>query len=118
MLFCSSRARRPHDNLPAPSGDPADPTDSTYIPTPQWWVLFLNQLVTIFKGSWSVIGSVIIPGGLVGLLVALPFIDSSPERHPAQRRKVMLTAAFIALALIALSIMGYREHFRASHPFS
>lgn len=101
---------------PAPLGDPADPTDSTYFPAPEWWVLFLNQLVTIFKGSWSVIGSVIIPGGLVGLLVALPFIDASPQRHPVRRKKAMLGAAMIAIALFVLSIMGYLEHFRASHP--
>ena len=100
---------------PAPLGDPADPTDSTYVPKPEWWVLFLNQLVTIFKGPWSVIGSVIIPGGLAGLLIALPFIDSSPERHPARRKKLMLVAAMIAIALVVLSIMGYLEHFRASH---
>jgi ubiquinol-cytochrome c reductase cytochrome b subunit len=98
---------------PAPLGDPADPTDSTYVPKPEWWVLFLNQLVTLFKGPLSVIGSVIIPGGLAGLLIALPFIDSSPERHPARRKLVMLVAAIIAIAVLALSIMGYIEHFRA-----
>ncbi|MFC1799106.1 cytochrome b N-terminal domain-containing protein, partial [Thermodesulfobacteriota bacterium] len=37
----------------APLGDPADPTDSSYIPKPEWWVLFLNQLVAIFRGSLS-----------------------------------------------------------------
>ena len=101
---------------PAPLGDPADPTDATYVPRPEWWVLFLNQLVTIFKGPWSVLGSVIIPGGLAGLLMALPFIDSSPQRHPVLRKKAMLGAAMIAIALFVLSIMGYLEHFRASHP--
>ena len=95
---------------PAPLGDPADPTDSTYVPKPEWWVLFLNQLVSIFKGPLSVVGSVIIPGGLVGFLIALPFIDSSPERHPARRKMVMLVAAIIAIAVLALSIMGYLEH--------
>lgn len=100
---------------PAPLGDPADPTDSTYVPKPEWWVLFLNQLVTIFRGPLSVIGSVIVPGGLAGLLIALPFIDSSPERHPARRKKVMLVAAIIAIGVLVLSVIGYMEHFRASH---
>jgi ubiquinol-cytochrome c reductase cytochrome b subunit len=100
---------------PAPLGDPADPTDSTYVPKPEWWVLFLNQLVTIFRGPLSVIGSVIIPGGLAGLLIALPFIDSSSERHLARRKKVILVAAIIAIGVLVLSIMGYMEHFRASH---
>jgi ubiquinol-cytochrome c reductase cytochrome b subunit len=100
---------------PAPLGDPADPTDSTFVPKPEWWVLFLNQLVTIFKGSLSLIGSVIIPGGLVGLLIALPFIDSSPERHFFKRKMVLLGAAIITIALLALSILGYMEHFRTPH---
>ena len=99
---------------PAPLGDPADPTDSTYIPKPEWWVLFLNQLVTIFSGPLTVIGSFIIPSGLAGLMVALPFLDRSPERHPSKRWKIMIIGAVIALAFLALSVMGYLEHFRSS----
>lgn len=100
---------------PPPLGDPADPTDSSYVPKPEWWVLFLNQLVTIFKGSLSVIGSVVIPGGLAGLLLALPFIDSSPERRLGRRKIVMLGAVIIVMVMLALSIMGYAEHFRTPH---
>jgi len=100
---------------PAPLGDPADPTDYTYVPRPEWWVLFLNQLVTIFKGSWSIIGSVIIPGGVIVLLIVLPFIDSSPERHFSKRKRVMLVAAIIFIALIGLSILGYLEHSNEVH---
>lgn len=100
---------------PVPLGDPADPTDSTFVPQPEWWVLFLNQLVTVFKGSLTVIGSVIIPGGLVVLLLALPFLDTSPDRHPARRKKVMLIAAVIVIILLGLSIMGYVEHFNENH---
>jgi ubiquinol-cytochrome c reductase cytochrome b subunit len=99
---------------PAPLGDPADPTDFTYIPKPEWWVLFLNQLVTIFSGSLTVIGSIIIPGGLAGLMIALPFLDRSPERHPSKRWKIMIIASVIALALLVLSVMGYMEHFGSS----
>ena len=99
----------------APLGDPADPTDSTFVPRPEWWVLFLNQLVTVFKGSWTVIGSVIIPGGLVALLIALPFLDTSPDRHPVRRKKVILVAGIIAVILLSLSIVGYVEHFNQTH---
>ncbi len=97
---------------PAPLGNPADPTDTSYIPKPEWWVLFLNQLVAIFTGSLTVIATVIIPGGLAGLLIALPFIDSSPERHPARRKMVMLVGSIIAIAVLVLSILGYIAHFR------
>jgi len=99
---------------PAPLGDPADPTDATYIPQPEWWVLFLNQLVTLFSGRLTVIGSIIIPGGLAGLLIALPFFDRSPERHPARRWKTMTIGAAVGVALLALSVIGYLAHFGAA----
>jgi ubiquinol-cytochrome c reductase cytochrome b subunit len=96
---------------PAALGDPADPTDSTFIPRPEWWVLFLNQLVAIFKGPFMVIGSAISPGGLVFLVAALPFLDRSPERRPSMRMGVMVATAVVLAALTALSVMGYVEHF-------
>ncbi|MGD9085155.1 MAG: cytochrome b N-terminal domain-containing protein [Desulfobacterales bacterium] len=100
---------------PAPLGDPADPTDSTFVPRPEWWVLFLNQLVTIFKGSLTVIGSVIIPGGLMVLLLVLPFLDTSLDRHPARRKIVLLVAVVVVIILLGLSIMGYVEHSSENH---
>ncbi len=95
---------------PAPLGKPADPTDSSYVPKPEWWALPFDKLLAIFTGPLTVVGAVIIPGGLVGLMMALPFIDRSPERHPARRKKVILIAAVIAATLIGLSVMGYRGH--------
>jgi len=97
-----------------PLGDPADPTDFEYVPKPEWWVLFLNQLVTIFKGPFSIVGSVIIPLLLVGLLTAVPFLDRSSELHPFKRLEVMVPAVFIGLVLLGLSIIGYLEHFGAA----
>jgi ubiquinol-cytochrome c reductase cytochrome b subunit len=99
---------------PALLDNPADPTDSSYIPKPEWWVLFLNQLVGIFTGPLMVIATVIIPGGLLALIVALPFLDRSPERHPLHRKKIMLVAAIITIVLLGLSFMGYMEHFEIS----
>jgi ubiquinol-cytochrome c reductase cytochrome b subunit len=96
---------------PAALGDPADPTDSAFIPRPEWWVLSLNQLVAIFKGPFMVIGSAIIPGGLICLLAALPYIDRSPERHPSKRKGVMVASAVVLAALTVLSVLGYVEHF-------
>lgn len=96
---------------PPPFGDPADPTDSTYVPKPEWWVLFLNQLVSIFKGSLSIFGTVIIPGGLVGFLLLLPYVDRTRERMPNKRIKIIIVATIILFIIIGLSITGYIEHF-------
>ncbi|MHC1727017.1 MAG: cytochrome bc complex cytochrome b subunit [Syntrophobacteraceae bacterium] len=101
---------------PAPLDSPADPTDSAFVPKPEWWVLALNQLVSIFKGPFMFIGTVGIPGGLAALLMALPFLDCSPERHPAKRKAAMAVAIIILLLLAGLSIMAYIEHFMTPHP--
>jgi len=101
---------------PAPLGDPADPTDSNFVPRPEWWVFHLNQLATIFKGPLMVIGTAIIPAGLIALFIALPFIDTASDRHPIRRKKVMLVAIIIAVVLLGLTGMGYIEHFGEPHP--
>jgi quinol---cytochrome c reductase cytochrome c subunit, bacillus type len=101
---------------PAPLSEPADPTDLTYLPRPEWWVLWLNQLVTIFKGPLSMVGMRVIPGGLIALLLALPWLDRNPERDPARRKMALLVAGLIIGILGTLSLIGYFEHFGASTP--
>lgn len=96
---------------PVPLGDPADPTDSNYIPKPEWWVLFLNQLVAIFRGPLMVLGTAVIPGALAAGLMVLPFIDRGPERRPLRRKTLLAVIAAIGLVLLVLSIMGYLEHY-------
>jgi ubiquinol-cytochrome c reductase cytochrome b subunit len=101
---------------PPPLGSPADPTDSAYVPKPEWWVFALNQLVGIFRGSLMFIGTVVIPGGLALLLIALPFLDRSPARRPSERKAAMAVALLILAAAVGLSILGYWEHFVKLHP--
>jgi ubiquinol-cytochrome c reductase cytochrome b subunit len=100
---------------PAPLESPADPTDSSYVPKPEWWVLFLNQLVSIFRGPFAVVGTVVVPGGLALLLLALPFMDRSSTRHPLHRKKAMAVAIMIVLFVAVLSIMAYVQHFLKPH---
>ena len=97
--------------LPAPLGDPADPTDTSYVPRPEWWALALNQLVTICKGPLIVIPTVLVPGALLAFLVALPFIDLSPERRPGRRKKVMLATAALGAVAVGLAMVGYLEDY-------
>src|SRR5512139_3433213 len=64
----------------------ADPSDSSYVPRPEWYFLFLfkflalyGQIPVVGKIEW--IATVLIPGIGIGLLTLLPFIDKSPERY-------------------------------------
>lgn len=101
---------------PAPLESPADPTDSAYVPKPEWWVFALNQLVGIFRGPLMVIGTVVVPGGLFLLMIVLPFLDRTPASHPLQRKLPMAIALLILAAVVGLSLLGYWEHFVKPHP--
>jgi ubiquinol-cytochrome c reductase cytochrome b subunit len=96
---------------PPPLGDPADPTDATYVPKPEWWVLFLNQLVAIFRGPWAVVGTTVIPGLLTVFMLALPFLDRSSGHGPRQRKAIVFAAGILAAIIVGLSVMGYLAHF-------
>ena len=63
----------------------ANPADTTYTPRPEWYFLFLFQLLKYFPGNLEVIGVVVIPTLVILLLLALPFIDRSPKRHFLRR---------------------------------
>ena len=62
----------------APLGKLADPTDTAFIPRPEWYFLFLFQTIKFFKGPLEVVGTVVLPGIAVLILFLVPFIDRAP----------------------------------------
>ncbi|KUP06561.1 cytochrome Cbb3 [Bacillus coahuilensis p1.1.43] len=72
---------------PSPLERIADPTDTGYIPLPDWYFLFLYQLLKyeFASGPYNVIGAFIIPGLVFGGLLLAPFIDRGTERRPLKR---------------------------------
>jgi len=86
---------------PAPLGYPADPTNTSFIPMPDWYFLFLYQLLKYpyTSNEFIVLGTVAIPGlAYLGLLLA-PFLDRSPERR-FYRRPV--ASGYMLLTLAAM----------------
>src|SRR3954451_11352386 len=53
----------------------ADPTDTSYIPRPEWYFLFLFQTLKFFEGPLEIVGSVVLPTLAIGALLLAPFID-------------------------------------------
>ena len=64
----------------------ADPSDSAYIPRPEWYFLFLFEMLKYFPGQLEWIGTFIIPSLAVAALFLLPFIDRNPYRHFSKRK--------------------------------
>jgi len=92
-----------------PLEGPADPTDASYIPRPEWYFLGLFQLLKYFPGKWEVVGAMIVPGIAAAFLALLPWIDRGPARHPRQRPLIMSLVAAGLLSVIALTALGWRD---------
>jgi ubiquinol-cytochrome c reductase cytochrome b subunit len=76
----------------------ADPTDTAYIPRPEWYFLFLFQMLKFFKGPMETFGSVVLPGLAVLTLFLIPFIDRGPMIRLGKRT---FAITFVVLAAIA-----------------
>ncbi len=77
----------------------ADPTDTSYIPRPEWYFLFLFQTLKLFSGPLEVVGSVVLPGLAILALILVPFIDRG--------RMVKVTRRTVAVAFVALAAIGW-----------
>ncbi len=68
----------------------ADPSDTSYIPRPEWYFLFIFKFLAIYGqipvlGKIEWIATVLIPGIAVGILTLVPFIEKRPDRHYGKR---------------------------------
>lgn len=86
---------------PSPLEGQADPTDTAYIPLPDWYFLFLYQLLKyeFASGPFNIVGAIIIPGLAFGALMLAPFLDPGPERRPSKRP---LPTGFMLLGIAAI----------------
>ncbi len=72
----------------------------SYLPRPEWYYMWLFQLLTYFPGRWEPVGSLIIPVLGVGLLFAIPWV--------ARTRPVAMAAGVTGvMAIVYLSLMGF-----------
>lgn len=90
-------------------GEKADPTSTTFAPHPEWYFLGLQQLLRYFQGPYQLIGTVLIPMGVLMLLLMLPFIDRNPERSLRRRPLAAAAALLGVLSTVGLTVEGYRQ---------
>lgn len=93
---------------PAPLERIADPTDTAYIPLPDWYFLFLYQLLkySYASGPYNFIGALVIPGLAFGSLLLAPFLDRGLERKPVKRP---LAVGFMLLGLASIVTLTWQS---------
>jgi ubiquinol-cytochrome c reductase cytochrome b subunit len=99
LIICSLAVWEPVVLLDEAAPDPGD-----YHPEPEWYFLFLFQLLRlkIFAGEFGqFLGAMALPGAFMALLAALPFIDRSPERN-IFKRPIALIGWIVVMATIVI----------------
>ena len=83
---------------------PADPTDTSYVPRPEWYFLPFFQLLKLVPGSMEAAVAVGVPTALVIALLVLPFVDRRSTR--SIRRRPFAGGALIAVLGGASLLLG------------
>jgi menaquinol-cytochrome c reductase cytochrome b/c subunit len=104
---------------PAPLGYPADPTNTSFIPMPDWYFLFLYQLLKYpyTSDAYVVLGTIGIPGIAFGALLLAPFLDTGKERRFYKRpiaSSLMFLSLIAIIYLTRVSWAHYQEELKAN----
>lgn len=94
------------------AGEPkADPSDTSYVPRPEWYFLFLfkflalyGQIPLIGKIEW--LAAILVPSIGIGLILFLPLLDKNPDRHYAKRAMSLGVMAILVVDIVILTLIS------------
>src|ERR671912_1946137 len=90
---------------PAPLTEPADPATVTYIPRPEWFFFFYEQMLMFFPGYALIsFGAVVVPTVFIMLLYAVPWLDSQPG-HDTVRRPFVTVVGLLVVIVVVLNML-------------
>jgi len=99
--------------FPAPMVEKADPFVTPEHIKPEWYFLFAYQMLKLaeklsFLGQWApkLLG-LLGPGVIVLVLILLPFLDKSKERHPRKRPLATILGILGIILFIGLTLWGH-----------
>lgn len=93
----------------APLEERANPADTTYTPRPEWYFLFLFQLLKYFPGELEVVAVVVIPTLAILLLFLLPVFDRGPKRYFTSRPLIVAVTILLTFGVVLLTVLSVRE---------
>ncbi len=94
--------------LGAELGAPADPSEPYSAARPEWYFLFLYQFLKYFPAEMEIVGAIIIPGLVMGIIFLMPFQGVTKSGH---RFNVgFLACLFVCIGLLAYVAMSSDAH--------
>lgn len=100
---------------PAPLEARADPAQP-YEARPEWYFMFLFQLLKYFKGPYEVVGTFVLPALFFLVLFFWPFLDRSPQRDPRRRPLAMGLLTGGTVGLVGLTVFAIASDVRMREP--
>jgi ubiquinol-cytochrome c reductase cytochrome b subunit len=92
---------------PVQLGPIADPSDTKFVPRPEWYYLPMFEWLKFWSSRMEVFAVVVIPGILALLFFLMPFLDRKLERRPWRRPIPLLAVAFV---LVGMIFLGFKSH--------
>jgi len=91
--------------VPFPLTDKADPSDTSFVPVPEWYFLFYYEFLKHVHGPLEPLATWVLPGAAVLVMLFWPFIDRRKSRRPASRPiAMMLGVLFLVFVFSMLGI--------------
>jgi ubiquinol-cytochrome c reductase cytochrome b subunit len=86
-----------------PLTDKANPSDTSFVPVPEWYFLFYYELLKYVHGPLEPLATWVLPAMAIFVMLLWPFIDRQKTlRAPASRRLGMTLAALFLVVVFSL----------------
>jgi menaquinol-cytochrome c reductase cytochrome b/c subunit len=86
---------------PAPLAEPANTATITYVPRPEWFFFFYEQMLMFFPGYALIsFGAVVVPTIFIALLFAVPWLDRSPHYSPMKRPFAIVVGVLVIITVL------------------
>ena len=86
---------------PAPLTAPANTATITYVPRPEWFFFFYEQMLMFFPGYALIsFGAVVVPTIFIVLLFAVPWLDRGPVHSPLRRPFAAIVAILVFIVVL------------------
>ena len=89
---------------PVTLGPIANPSDSHFLPRPEWYYLPMFQWLKYWEGPGVVVGVVVIPSLVAAGFFLMPFLDRRLERKIWRRPIPALAVAIVVAGMISLGL--------------
>ena len=99
----------------APLDAPADSATLSYVPTPEWFFLPLDQFLVLTPHNPLIaVGVFLIVGGGALAMLLLPFLDRSRDRRPTRRPEVLVPVMLVVFIVIFMVVLGVNRLYSLS----